>query len=46
VTEALAAEGMKIWHHVVLSVVRDLAPVAQAAWVAVSGSTRRAWSAS
>lgn len=28
--EALAAEGMKMWHHVVLSAVRDLAPVAQA----------------
>ncbi|MEU1459785.1 MarR family transcriptional regulator [Streptomyces sp. NPDC005727] len=30
VTDALAAEGMKMWHHVVLSAVRDLAPVAQA----------------
>ncbi|MEU6280325.1 MarR family winged helix-turn-helix transcriptional regulator [Streptomyces sp. NPDC047028] len=30
VAEALAAEGMKMWHHVVLSAVRDLAPVAQA----------------
>ncbi|MDH6566696.1 DNA-binding MarR family transcriptional regulator [Streptomyces sp. SAI-117] len=30
VGEALAAEGMKMWHHVVLSAVRDLAPVAQA----------------
>ncbi|MFH8699891.1 MarR family winged helix-turn-helix transcriptional regulator [Streptomyces chartreusis] len=30
VTEALAAEGMKMWHHVVLSAVHDLAPVAQA----------------
>lgn len=30
VTEALAAEGLKMWHHVVLSAVRDLAPVAQA----------------
>ncbi|PWI14269.1 MarR family transcriptional regulator [Streptomyces sp. Act143] len=26
----LAAEGVKMWHHVVLSAVRDLAPVAQA----------------
>lgn len=31
VAEALAGEGMKMWHHVVLSAVRDLAPVAQAA---------------
>ncbi|KRD04711.1 MarR family winged helix-turn-helix transcriptional regulator [Streptomyces sp. Root264] len=30
VAEALAAEGLKMWHHVVLSAVRDLAPVAQA----------------
>lgn len=30
VTEALAAEGLKMWHHVVLSAVRDLGPVAQA----------------
>ena len=30
VAEALAAEGMKMWHHVVLSAVRDLGPVAQA----------------
>jgi DNA-binding MarR family transcriptional regulator len=30
VAEALAAEGMKMWPHVVLSAVRDLAPVAQA----------------
>ena len=30
VAEALAAEDMKMWHHVVLSAVRDLAPVAQA----------------
>ncbi|MDH6588365.1 DNA-binding MarR family transcriptional regulator [Streptomyces sp. SAI-133] len=30
VGEALAAESMKMWHHVVLSAVRDLAPVAQA----------------
>ncbi|MBT2416626.1 MarR family transcriptional regulator [Streptomyces sp. ISL-22] len=30
VAERLAAEGMKMWHHVVLSAVRDLAPVAQA----------------
>ena len=30
VAQALAAEGMKMWHHVVLSAVRDLAPVAQA----------------
>ncbi|GAA3573819.1 MarR family winged helix-turn-helix transcriptional regulator [Streptomyces osmaniensis] len=30
VSEALAAEGMKMWHHVVLSAVHDLAPVAQA----------------
>ncbi|MFD9006921.1 MarR family winged helix-turn-helix transcriptional regulator [Streptomyces sp. NPDC059582] len=30
VAEALAAEGVKTWHHVVLSAVRDLAPVAQA----------------
>ncbi|MFE0382696.1 MarR family winged helix-turn-helix transcriptional regulator [Streptomyces bungoensis] len=30
VAEALAAEGSRMWHHVVLSAVRDLAPVAQA----------------
>src|ERR1700759_3353412 len=30
VADALAAEGTKMWHHVVLSAVRDLAPVAQA----------------
>lgn len=30
VAEALAAEGVKMWHHVVLSAVHDLAPVAQA----------------
>lgn len=30
VAEALAGEGVKMWHHVVLSAVRDLAPVAQA----------------
>ncbi|AZM74473.1 MULTISPECIES: MarR family winged helix-turn-helix transcriptional regulator [Streptomyces] len=30
VADALAAEGLKMWHHVVLSAVRDLAPVAQA----------------
>ncbi|WP_030936683.1 MarR family winged helix-turn-helix transcriptional regulator [Streptomyces sp. NRRL S-646] len=30
VAEALAAEGLKMWHHVVLSAVRDLGPVAQA----------------
>ncbi|MFD7939145.1 MarR family winged helix-turn-helix transcriptional regulator [Streptomyces sp. NPDC059755] len=30
VAEALAVEGLKMWHHVVLSAVRDLAPVAQA----------------
>ncbi|MEW2613649.1 MarR family winged helix-turn-helix transcriptional regulator [Streptomyces sp. NPDC047880] len=30
VAEALAAEDMRMWHHVVLSAVRDLAPVAQA----------------
>src|SRR4051812_10352351 len=30
VADALAGEGMKMWHHVVLSAVRDLAPVAQA----------------
>ncbi|MFI0515030.1 MarR family winged helix-turn-helix transcriptional regulator [Streptomyces sp. WSLK1-5] len=30
VAEALATEGMKMWHHVVLSAARDLAPVAQA----------------
>ncbi|WP_030175257.1 MarR family winged helix-turn-helix transcriptional regulator [Streptomyces sp. NRRL S-813] len=30
VADALAAAGMKMWHHVVLSAVRDLAPVAQA----------------
>ena len=31
VAEALAAEGIKMWHHVVLSAVCDLGPVAQAA---------------
>ncbi|MFD8232125.1 MarR family winged helix-turn-helix transcriptional regulator [Streptomyces sp. NPDC059696] len=30
VAEALAAQDMRMWHHVVLSAVRDLAPVAQA----------------
>ncbi|HZF88114.1 MarR family winged helix-turn-helix transcriptional regulator [Streptomyces sp.] len=30
VAEALADEGLRMWHHVVLSAVRDLAPVAQA----------------
>jgi DNA-binding MarR family transcriptional regulator len=30
VGEALAAEGMRMWHHVVLSAVADLGPVAQA----------------
>ncbi|MFI9564764.1 MarR family winged helix-turn-helix transcriptional regulator [Streptomyces rishiriensis] len=30
VADALAAEGVKMWSHVVLSAVRDLAPVAQA----------------
>ncbi|MFF9003436.1 MarR family winged helix-turn-helix transcriptional regulator [Streptomyces achromogenes] len=30
VAGALAAEGLRMWHHVVLSAVRDLAPVAQA----------------
>jgi DNA-binding MarR family transcriptional regulator len=30
VADALAVEGIKMWHHVVLSAVRDLAPVAQA----------------
>ncbi|MFJ6658217.1 MarR family winged helix-turn-helix transcriptional regulator [Streptomyces sp. NPDC091377] len=30
VAEALAAEGMRTWHHAVLSAVRDLGPVAQA----------------
>lgn len=30
VADALAAEGLRMWHHVVLSAVRDLAPVAQA----------------
>ncbi|MFC9126173.1 MarR family winged helix-turn-helix transcriptional regulator [Streptomyces sp. NPDC057099] len=30
VAEALAEEDMKMWHHVVLSAVRDLGPVAQA----------------
>ncbi|MFF3208243.1 MarR family winged helix-turn-helix transcriptional regulator [Streptomyces sp. NPDC002962] len=28
--EALAVEGLKMWHHVVLSALRDLAPAAQA----------------
>ncbi|MEV6293412.1 MarR family transcriptional regulator [Streptomyces sp. NPDC051896] len=30
VADALAAQGQKMWHHVVLSAVRDLQPVAQA----------------
>ncbi|WP_329332738.1 winged helix DNA-binding protein [Streptomyces sp. NBC_00663] len=30
VADALAAEGVKMWHHVVLSAVRELQPVAQA----------------
>ncbi|MEU3862259.1 MarR family transcriptional regulator [Streptomyces sp. NPDC028722] len=30
VADALAAEGLRMWHHVILSAVRDLAPVAQA----------------
>ncbi|MEI5097566.1 MarR family transcriptional regulator [Streptomyces sp. PmtG] len=30
VADALAAEGMRMWHHVVLSAVADLGPVAQA----------------
>ncbi|MDT0388003.1 MarR family winged helix-turn-helix transcriptional regulator [Streptomyces sp. DSM 41921] len=30
VAEALAGQDMRMWHHVVLSAVRDLAPVAQA----------------
>ncbi|MGI5429790.1 MarR family winged helix-turn-helix transcriptional regulator [Streptomyces sp. CA-179760] len=30
VAEALAEEDMRMWHHVVLSAVRDLGPVAQA----------------
>ncbi|MER6789679.1 MarR family winged helix-turn-helix transcriptional regulator [Streptomyces sp. NPDC000658] len=30
VADALAVEGVKMWPHVVLSAVRDLAPVAQA----------------
>ncbi|MEU6355312.1 MarR family transcriptional regulator [Streptomyces sp. NPDC047072] len=30
VAEALAAEDIRMWHHVVLSAVRDLGPVAQA----------------
>ncbi|MEU1400770.1 MarR family transcriptional regulator [Streptomyces sp. NPDC005728] len=30
VADALATEGLRMWHHVVLSAVRDLAPVAQA----------------
>ena len=30
VAEAVAGEDMRMWHHVVLSAVRDLAPVAQA----------------
>ncbi|MCG7202499.1 MarR family winged helix-turn-helix transcriptional regulator [Streptomyces arenae] len=30
VAAALAEHGMRMWHHVVLSAVRDLAPVAQA----------------
>ncbi|MFH8294039.1 MarR family winged helix-turn-helix transcriptional regulator [Streptomyces sp. NPDC018059] len=30
VAEALAQEGLKMWHHVVLAAVADLGPVAQA----------------
>ncbi|WJV45229.1 MarR family winged helix-turn-helix transcriptional regulator [Streptomyces flavofungini] len=30
VADALAAEGLKMWHHVVLAAVADLGPVAQA----------------
>ncbi|QHA07797.1 MarR family transcriptional regulator [Streptomyces broussonetiae] len=30
VADALAVEGLRMWHHVVLSAVRDLQPVAQA----------------
>ncbi|WP_172382702.1 MarR family winged helix-turn-helix transcriptional regulator [Streptomyces sp. MNP-20] len=30
VADALAAEGLRMWHHVVLSAVADLGPVAQA----------------
>ncbi|MEU8982562.1 MarR family transcriptional regulator [Streptomyces sp. NPDC048309] len=30
VAEALAGEGVKMWHHVVLSAVSDLGPLAQA----------------
>ncbi|ATL31932.1 MarR family winged helix-turn-helix transcriptional regulator [Streptomyces formicae] len=30
VADALAREGLKMWHHVVLSAVADLGPVAQA----------------
>ncbi|WP_328901707.1 MarR family winged helix-turn-helix transcriptional regulator [Streptomyces sp. NBC_00441] len=30
VADALAAHGMKMWHHVVLAAVEDLEPVAQA----------------
>ncbi|MGW0531424.1 MarR family winged helix-turn-helix transcriptional regulator [Streptomyces sp. NPDC003032] len=30
VADALAQEGLKMWHHVVLSAVADLGPVAQA----------------
>ncbi|MGW5134532.1 MarR family winged helix-turn-helix transcriptional regulator [Streptomyces sp. NPDC004135] len=30
VAQALAEQDMRMWHHVVLSAVRDLAPVAQA----------------
>ncbi|MFI9615024.1 MarR family winged helix-turn-helix transcriptional regulator [Streptomyces sp. NPDC052023] len=30
VAQALAAEGMKMWHHMVLVAVRDLGPIAQA----------------
>ncbi|AWW36805.1 MULTISPECIES: MarR family winged helix-turn-helix transcriptional regulator [Streptomyces] len=30
VTEALAVHGLRMWHHVALSAVRDLGPVAQA----------------
>lgn len=30
VAEALAGEGLKMWHHVVLSAVAELGPVAQA----------------
>ncbi|MFD4560746.1 hypothetical protein ACFWP5_41610 [Streptomyces sp. NPDC058469] len=30
VADALPAEGLKLWHHVVLSGVRDLAPLSAA----------------